>query len=204
MDIRDHALEMAPEAAGNWQKFPSFAWYSGDRPHDADNFAIVETHHRDSGLLAQSNAAAIAKALEPFTEGDDPDVRDFSANHWAVGWTEGHAVRVLQKDGEPTAAFLALVECECAMADYPVLDDSDYSEREYDAALSSIADRENLTLDAPDGWADNVFGWLSENEQEELENTDGNGAYPSDESIARAVTALGFADVEECEDLIDG
>ena len=56
---------------------------------DPDNWAIIYTHNRDSGLLDQSNADAIAEAMEPFTDGDDPDVVMESHDHWAVGHVDG-------------------------------------------------------------------------------------------------------------------
>ena len=55
--------EAAEQAAGNWRKFQCFVWYR-DEIQDAENWAIVYTNHRDSGLLDQSNAAAIQKELE--------------------------------------------------------------------------------------------------------------------------------------------
>jgi hypothetical protein len=70
MDIE----EAAKQAAGNWGKFECFAWHRAWDIEDADSFAIVYTKNRDSGLLDQSNHAAISKALEPFTDGDDPDM----------------------------------------------------------------------------------------------------------------------------------
>jgi hypothetical protein len=96
--------EAAKQAAGNWRKFESFVWWRASEMDDAASFAILYTHHRDSGLLDQSNAAAIAKALEPFTEGDDPDVTAESHNHWAVGHIDGFAIRVF-RNGQITEAF---------------------------------------------------------------------------------------------------
>ena len=55
--------DAAKEAAGNWLKFSCFIWH---RPPDhANQWAIVYTHNRDSGLVDQSNAGAIDKALTP-------------------------------------------------------------------------------------------------------------------------------------------
>ena len=54
----------AKEAAGNWREFDCFAWF--DQPADADNWTIVYTSNRDSGLIDQSNAAAIDKVLRRF------------------------------------------------------------------------------------------------------------------------------------------
>ena len=56
--------DAAKEAAGNWQRWTCFVWDRERDLDDADNWAIIYTHNRDSGLLDQSNADAIAKAME--------------------------------------------------------------------------------------------------------------------------------------------
>ena len=61
-------------------------------------------HNRDSGLLDQSNADVIAKAMKPFTTGDDPGVVFENHFHWAVGHEDGFSIRVYL-DGEITDAF---------------------------------------------------------------------------------------------------
>ena len=66
--------EAAQKAAGNWQRFDSFVWFRDREIDDADQWAIIYTSNRDSGLLDQSNASVIATAMTPYTEGDDPDV----------------------------------------------------------------------------------------------------------------------------------
>ena len=81
--------DAAAEAAGNWQKFDSFVWWRQREMDDADRWAIVYSYNRDSGLLDQSNAAVIGKALESLTVGDDPDVVSESHSHWLVGHVAG-------------------------------------------------------------------------------------------------------------------
>src|SRR5689334_23568010 len=93
--------DAAREAAGNWRSFDCFCWHRRNELKDADNWAIFYTHHRDSGLLDQSNASVIEKTLEPFTEGDDPDVVFETHSHWAVGHIDGFSLRVF-RDGEIT------------------------------------------------------------------------------------------------------
>jgi hypothetical protein len=124
--------EAAKQSVSNWLRFPSFVWYRARDIEDAEDFAIVYTHHRDSGLLDQSNAEAIRKALEPFTEGDDPDVFEERHNHWACGWIDGFAIRVF-RNGEITEAFKVYHDLAERMDTYPVLSDEDYSRREYEA-----------------------------------------------------------------------
>lgn len=189
--------EAAKQAAGNWQSFQCFIWYRDDI-EDSDNWAIIYTHHRDSGLLDQSNAAVIENAMEPFTDGDDPDVVMESHNHWAVGHVDGFSVRVF-KDGQVTEAFRRYHELAEAMNDYPVLDEEDYSRRESEATVENIVDaawRIKDDYELPDDWEYEAYGWLSDNDCGAIENSDDQGGYPSEESLRAAFDALGFEQVE--------
>jgi hypothetical protein len=189
--------EAAQSIVGNWKRFQCFIWYRDDI-EDADNWAIIYTHNRDSGLLDLSNAGVIAKALEPFTEGDDPDVVFESHNHWAVGHVDGVSIRIF-RDGQITDAFRKYHELAEAMANYPILDEEDYSNREYEATVENIADaawRLKDDFELPEGWQYEVYGWLSDNDPGEIENRDDQGGYPSEESLQAAFDALGYQQVE--------
>src|SRR5262249_51831509 len=141
--------------------------------------------NRDSGLLAKSNAAEIAKELEHFTEGDNPDAVAERHSHWACGWIEGYAIRVYRQTHIPADGFAdggaAYTDEECLeiteafrtwcylqqrLADYPVLDESDYSKREYEVTLANIEceGRRDIRDDAPAEWPSLVFDWLWNNE----------------------------------------
>jgi hypothetical protein len=190
LDIDDAATK----AAGNWQDFRCFVWWRERELENADQWAIIYSHHRDSGLLDQSNAAVIAKALEPFTEDDDPDVVFESHSHWAVGHIHGFSVRVFN-DGEITEAFRTYHELAQRMDDYPILDESDYSERELEATLENIEDaawRLKNEYELPEGWESEIYSWLSDNDSSEVENRDDQGGYPSEESLRAAFEALGY------------
>ena len=185
--------EAAKQAAGNWQRFGCFVWFRDRYLEDADKWAVVYTHNRDSGLLDQSNAAAIKKAMEPFAEGDDPDVVFESHSHWAVGHVDGFSVRVF-KNGEVTEAFCKYHELAERLANYPILDEEDYSERELEATLENISDaawRLKNDFELPDDWVSEVYGWLSENLSGEIENRDDQGGYPSEAALLEAFDALG-------------
>lgn len=189
--------DAARQAAGNWKRFECFIWYR-DEIEDADNWAIIYTHHRDSGLLDQSNAQVIAETMEPFTDGDDPDVVMESHNHWAVAHIDGFSIRVF-KDGEITPAFRKYHELAEAMDCYPILDEEDYSRREYEATIENLADcawRLKDEYDLPDDWRYEVYGWLSDNDCSEIENTDDQGGYPSEEALQTAFEALGYGNAE--------
>lgn len=188
--------EAAKQASGNWRGFKSFAWHRATDLDDGENWAILYTHNRDSGLLDVSNAAAIAKALEPFTEGDDPDVVGEQHDHWACGWIDGFSIRVFRtRSGEITEAFKVYHALTARMTDYPVLDESDYSEREYEAALENIglsAWRLKRDFALPDGWESSVFDWLWQHRDHALENVDDQGGWPEEDDIVAAFVALGY------------
>ena len=187
--------DAAEQAAGNWQRFNSFVWFRDREVEDADQWAIIYTHNRDSGLLDQSNAKVIAKAMAPFTEGDDSDVMIESHTHWAVGHVDGFSIRVFDSNGDITPAFKAYHELAEAMEAYPILDESDYSERELEATLENIEDaawRLKNEFDLPEGWVWQVYDWLSENRSGEVDNADDQGGYPSEAAMREAFEALNF------------
>ena len=132
-DIGEMDLEAAAkQAAGNWAGFKDFSWHLASELDSPGDWCIAYTRHRDSGLLDQSNAAAMEREMHPFTEGDDPDVVAEHHHHWAVGWIEGFSIRVF-RDGQITAAFAHYHELAQRLNDYAVLDDEDYSRRQYEA-----------------------------------------------------------------------
>ncbi len=195
MQLGERDLEdAAKEAAGNWQEFRCFVWWRERDIPDPDKWAVIYTHHRDSGLLDQSNAEVIAKALEPFTDTDDPDVVFESHSHWAVGHVDGFSVRVY-RGGQVTEAFKLYHELAQAMADYPILDETDYSNREYEATLENIPLaawrlKENFKL--PEQWEGDVYSWLSDHNCSAIENVDDQGGWPDEEELESAFVALGY------------
>jgi hypothetical protein len=179
----------ARNAVGNWRRFGSFCWFA--RPEDADDFAIFYTHNRDSGLLDLSNFQVIAKEMEPFIERGG--VRSESHSHWACGWIAGFAIRVYH-DGQVTPAFAKWHELQERIDDYPILDETDYSNQEYAAAVENIANAGYKIpgeYDVPDNWAGQVYGWLLDNGYH-CDNTDDQGYWPSDEELAAAIDGLEF------------
>jgi hypothetical protein len=186
--------EAAIEAADNWKRFDSFVWFRDRELNDADNWAVIYTHNRDSRLLDQSNAAVINKTMQPFTEADDPDVVYESHNHWAVGHVDGFSVRVF-KDGQITEAFKAYHKLAERIAIYPILDESDYSEREYEATFGNIADsawRLKDEFELPEDWVGDVYSWFADHNERAIDNRDDQGGYPKEDELKAAFTALGY------------
>jgi hypothetical protein len=186
------------ELAGNHRDFECFAWWNRpaewNRPADDESWAVVYTHHRDSGLLDRSNAAAIEVALRPFMEMDEPDVVGESHSHWAVGWVEGYAIRVFDQTGNVTAAFRRYCELRAKLANYPILDETDYSRREYDATVENIRQvgLHFVSDGAPAEWPAEAFSWFWECNQRAIENRDDQGGYPTDDEMKECLFDLGW------------
>lgn len=186
--------DAAKDAAGNWQRFSCFFWYGGEELKKPEDWAVIYTHNRDSGLLDQSNASVIAKAMLPFTEGNDPDVVFESHSHWAVGHVDGFSIRVVKR-GRITKAFRIYHALAERMADYPILDESDYSERETNATYEIVGEAEwrlKVEFDLPEDWQSEVYSWLSDHRDHALENTDDQGGWPDDDDLEAAFSALGY------------
>ena len=180
--------EAAKAAAGNWRSFECFAWHV--KPDNADEWGIFYTHNRDSGLIDLSNAAAIDKALKPFRR----YARAETHFHWAVGHVDGYAIRVYRR-GQITKAFRTYWELAQRMANYPLLDETDYCNREHEATLANIVDsawRLKRDFDLPKDWQWAVYSWLSDNDDSAVENCDDQGGYPSEEQLRAAFAGLGY------------
>ena len=102
-----------------------FVWDRERDLDDPDNWAIVYTP-TGTRVSRPDNADAIAEAMGPFTEGDDPDVVFGVHDHWAVGHVDGFSIRVY-RCGEITEAFKTYHDLAEQLADYPILDEEDYS-----------------------------------------------------------------------------
>ena len=187
--------EAALEVTGNWKRFNCFVWFRDREIEDPDNWSVIYTHNRDSGLLDQSNAAVITKAMTPFSETDDPDVVFESHNHWAVGHVDGFSVRVF-KNGKITEAFKAYHKLAERIAIYPILDETDYSESEVEATFENIADsawRLKDEFDLPEDWVGEVYSWFADHNERAIDNRDDQGGYPRENELKAAFLALGYA-----------
>lgn len=90
----------------------------------SDRYTVIG-RTRDANLLEASNydvACAQLQALDP--DGRYVEIHHF--RHWACGWIDALTVRV-----DAPAALLAAADTLLAqLADYPILDESDYCDRE--------------------------------------------------------------------------
>lgn len=198
--------ERARELAGNWSKFESFSWWGRDEEliPDPENWTIIYTSNRDSGLIDRSNAATIDRLLQPFTEGDYPEVVPQSHNHWACGYVDGYAIRCFHPDGKPTNAIREWLDIVDSLESYPILDESHYSDLEYNESIDNFslaASGVKSNWELPEGWESYVFSWLSGSEDwcDEVCSCDDQGAWPSEEAFEAAFSALGYARLDESE-----
>lgn len=196
-DIARALANITPEDIAKALKRPdSFAWFG--RKEMFETWSLGPFYvHRDSTLLEQSNADALEKHMASLPDiADDYEINETS--NWAVGWNKHMSFRVINEDGTPTRAFAWLKVFNDALASYPVADESDYSRREYEATLENIdSEGHRYVRDGvAKGWAAKVFSWLWDHDQRAVENRDGQGGYPSAESIKTALGALLMLDPE--------
>jgi len=196
LDLED----AAKEAAGNWRRWDSFAWFRDGELERPEDWFIYYGHHRDSGLLDQSNSAQIGTSLKPFIDADtdDPDVIEEDHSHWAVGWIKGWSVRVY-RDGQITEAFKVLHGLLERMAIYPILCEHQYCEKELAATwenipLAAIGIKDDYEL--PEDWAEHVYDWLSDHRCNALESVDDQGGWPSEDDFRAAFDALEYKQAE--------
>ena len=98
---------------------------------------VVYSQTRDSSIMERSNYERIFQDLKetikelegPEYVEDDEDsaldwVYDFRASHWAVGWVE----HIMVRDDAPESVISTAADIIAAIEDYPVYDESHYSE----------------------------------------------------------------------------
>lgn len=188
--------EAAKVAAGNWQSFQDFSWHEADKIKDADKWAIFNCRHRDSDLLEISNFEAMQELLKPYM---GKDVMAWSASCWLVGWREGFRIRVFNKKGEITEAFKAWYEINGRLAEYPVLDEEDFNSKEFEATLENIDEiigdvtrsYEDYELNITDKTPHEVWEWIWDNDDSQLQSVDARGGWPDDDVVERALWTIG-------------
>ena len=85
------------------------------------------------------------------------------------------------------------------MADYPILDEMDYSNRECEATYVNVGEsawRLKQQYELPEDWQDSVYSWLSDHRCSALENTSDQGGWPDEDDLVAAFEALGYEAVE--------
>lgn len=103
----------------NLKKWASPQYYFGE---EWSHMYIFLARTRDSDNLEESNFEAALKALG----GESDTVKIIRDSHWACGWIEWLGI-----DESDAAALEKADDIADALADYPVLDENDYADREY-------------------------------------------------------------------------
>jgi hypothetical protein len=165
---------------------PSDFGYYGDLPL-FQSWGMTYAQTRDSDVLNRSNYRRLledAKGTATAEDGDNAEddseyVQEVHASHWAYGWADHIAVRVLEDpegDISPdniTHTFRFMADACLRLRDeYPVYDESDYSEletEECEAAFYSAWSEVGWDEVVPNGTPDDDVKWcvyrkLTENE----------------------------------------
>lgn len=110
--------------------------YSGFSP---DGDYVILSRRRDSCLIDRVNWDIARESLkaEAYDGGAEcfatrPNVYHWRASHWAVGWIEYLCVR----SDAPGETLTEAGKIVCSLADYPILDDSRYSDAELEAVCT--------------------------------------------------------------------
>jgi len=90
--------------------------YIGESYND---YYVLLSRHRDSGLVEESNFQSALKALN----GKSDTVKIIRAKHWAVGWIE--VILIHESDKE---AIEKGIEIEKSLENYPILNEDDFYE----------------------------------------------------------------------------
>lgn len=100
----------------------SYSNFMGD-PEEYKDLYVLLSRSRDSDILTESNFDCALESLG----GESDNVQVHRFGHWACGWFE-----LLMIKGN-TKEFNKAEEIEGSLENYPVLNDSDCFEREWDA-----------------------------------------------------------------------
>ena len=157
-----------------------------------EEYYVVTGRHRDSSLLDNSNYEITLARLKAeasklnWLDDDNPALVDPHESHWAVGWVEWIGVH---KDCRSLIDMAEDILDQ--LDDYPVLDEEDWSKRQYEAfetftdeAIRFAANRHSLDL--TDEQKEAIAQYIYEH-CEDSGGSDGDGHYPSDEEADEAI-----------------
>ena len=194
MEYEERIVAMAKECL---KRPDDFGWFGGDEMFVTWSFAGINLAVNSDDVLQESNFHVISKDLmDRFP--DDFDIA--GVKHWAVGPMDQLRVRVLKNEGKIeydnlTEAFHALMEWHDALESYPVADESDLYEREYEAEVKDVAWR--LQYTEPLKYLIHVAGDLIY----EINQSDYTSYHEpaSDEELLEAAFELGLCLFDEAE-----
>lgn len=196
-DIIDQALER-PD---------SFAYYGDEDLFET--WAITFSTHRDDDTIGKSNWDVMLEELNEHFGPAGDKWQVMHASHWAVGWTDEIIMPIVEIVGMDdygdaiyavTEQFAWALSIRDALMDYPLLDETRYSEMEYDDAISVIdqhrpvnefmhkGDWYEVKEDVPETINEGIFSWIFDT------YSISSGEEIGDDEVEAAMIALGFAD----------
>lgn len=119
VSIMEHSLDIIQIAKGSTWDLDRYA-----ESHQWSGVGFVFSKHRDSDVLDLSNWETVIEAMQMYPK-QDWDIAHLT--HWAVGWVE-HIVYNLSNE-RITNYTVGMRE---RLANYPVLDEMQYSQMEWD------------------------------------------------------------------------
>ncbi|MFY1688158.1 hypothetical protein [Plantactinospora sp. WMMB782] len=179
-DAADLDKETLEKAAREALEQPSDSAMWDDRLYNTHGAVMAWAEYGDD-ILAESNYHAALEAIRGAAvhADDDPDehVIDATTRHWAVGSLRQIFVQVYDDSGEFTAAFREATAIALYLREeYPILDESDYSERESKAFDAAVADaKESVERDYPDDSDEDRAG-IWESMEEKVSERQGHNA----------------------------
>lgn len=176
-DYQRDALEIVAKAKE--ERHQSDFGYRGDLPI-GETWAWTIARSRDSDQLEESNFDTISNDMMNRFPGD-VQIERFS--HWAVGWTERLAVKMLDKKKKVTKAGKGIIDWRRKLESYPVADEEEFSKREFEQTLENIQNEASISEEE----ASLVYRWLSRNKPGALDEH-----YASKKDILEALDAEGI------------
>lgn len=180
-----------------------FGYWGSDDTFKTWGFCGIDKH-RDSGVLDRSNFEVITKDLmSKYPE----DFRIEGYGHWAVGHVDRLVCRILknERDGlieeNITDAFREAMDWQDNLKDYPIANESHFSEMEYEEIIDSIKHLPyyltSMINTDEDDWYYTVYEELAVNMN--CEFCPDAQIYPKDNEILMAVYSRELWNEEEIE-----
>jgi hypothetical protein len=183
-------LERAQDIIRDFNLMTDYS-YGGDLSL-GERWGFTFTQTRDSDALERSNYTTIR---DDMSERFPDDIVDEHWGHWACGWVDQLAVRMLNDDGKVTLAGNSILEWMDKIEDYPIADEDHFSQLEseesWECFENDLPPECNLIPNLPDDWKQQVYEFIDVSYYE-------SGNHYST-SIEDALKSLGFYSLEELE-----
>lgn len=136
-------MKYEPENIERWTRPGSFIAWDDSWQYSRECFVFIG-RNRDSDILSESNFECALKELG----GESDTVKIVRESHWACGWLEWIAIH--ESDGKSLEIADSIV---ASLSDYPVLNEEDFGEREWNAAQDyweslSVSERVDMCREA--------------------------------------------------------